>query len=191
MRWTTPLLLSLAIVAPAVAGPGGERWGGHGRGEGRAFDPEAMEARMEARADRLAELLDLTDEQRAAAEALHASHRAQAEPLRDEMRQLGEELHGLLDAGSSDAEAVGAKVIRMHEVKAEMQASRQQLDEQFSALLTSEQQAAWAALKESRRGPEGRRGFHRGGRGGRGGPGGGPGFGPGPGGPPDAAGPLD
>jgi Spy/CpxP family protein refolding chaperone len=159
MRWTISTLLALAIVAPAVAAPDGPdgRGGGprHRQGAGRGF-----EQRSERQAAHLARVLGLTDEQRAAAEQLRADGLAAAKPKMQEIRQLRGEVKALMDAGSDDAEAVGARMITMRELKAALHAERQRFDEEFSKLLTDEQRFAWQALKESRggRGRAGRRG---------------------------------
>src|SRR5512139_3943081 len=71
-RWTAPALLALVLATPALAGPGPGGYPRHGDdrrgpgGPGPMFDPDVMEELFDARADRLAELLDLTADQRAA-----------------------------------------------------------------------------------------------------------------------------
>lgn len=169
MRWTVCTLAALALAAPAVAGPHGRGgFGGPGRMGGPGFgDPEAMEERMDQRAERMAELLDLTADQKAAFDKLRAEEFERAKPKMERMRAAHEELRGLLDADTNDAAKVGALVIETHRLKGELKAAKDTVESELVKLLDDEQRFAFEALKESRKGGHDRRG--RGRRGGRGG----------------------
>lgn len=192
LRRIVPALAALVLAAPAFAapsssgsslrGPGCERCFGSGGehrrgpgGPGPMFDPERMEELLDVRADRIADLLDLSADQRAAFDAARTEALDAARPKMDRMRDLGDELRELLDGGSTDAAQVGARVIEMHQLKGELRAARQGVEAELSKLLTDEQRFAFEALREARRDGRGPHGFERG-------PGHGPGFGHGPGG---------
>lgn len=172
-RWTVPALLALVLATPALAGPGPGGYPRHGDdrrgpgGPGPMFDPEAMDELLDARADRIAELLDLTADQRAAFDKAIADGRDAARPRMDRMRQVGDALRAELDSSAPDPAAVGAKVIEMHQLRSELREARKMVEADLEKLLTDEQRFAFEALKESRKGSHDRRGPGR-----RGGPGG-------------------
>jgi Spy/CpxP family protein refolding chaperone len=161
MRVAISTLLVLALAAPAVAGAGQH---GPGRGPGFGAEPGAgFEGFVERRGERLAEALDLTAEQRAAFDQMRADGVAAAQPRLAEMRQLGGELRALLDAGSDDAAAVGAKVLAIHRLRGELRAERERFESEFAKLLDDQQRFAWQAMRENRpgRGPGRHDGFGR------------------------------
>ena len=155
MRHSTLLLLSLCLAAPAWAGPGGphgdDRRGRHGDDHGARFG--------EHRAERLAEILGLSAEQRAAADKLHTDHRAAARAKFDELRALRDELRGQLEAANPDPAAVGSRTLRIHALREEMRAERERLAAEFEKLLDEKQAIAWKALEQAREGRGPRRGF--------------------------------
>lgn len=124
---------------------------------------------LEMRAERLADALELTAEQRATFERLRDGALAAAEPSRDRMRAAHEELRGLLDAESPVAAEVGAKMIEIHRLQSELRAAREKFERDFEATLTDAQKLAWKAVRETRPGERLRERFGRGG---------GPGWGP-------------
>jgi Spy/CpxP family protein refolding chaperone len=173
MRWMTTSLLALALVAPVAAAPGG--YGSHrggpgfgGPGEMPGGDPQMLIDRLSRHADRMADLLDLTPDQRAAFDRLKEDSLASAKDKLEVMRTNGDELRTLLDSANPDPATVGAKVIAMHQTRNDLRDLRKSFEDQFSKLLTAEQQYAFEKLREARR--------FDGGKGGMGGPGG-PGFG--------------
>ncbi len=188
LRWTVPALVTLALAAPALAGPGGGAYPARGPGaeprggpgaehrRGPMLDPELMEELFDERAERIAELLDLTAEQRAAFDKARTDGFDAARPKMERMRLAGDELRALLDSGSTDAAQVGAKVIAMHRLRGELQAERKAVEAELSKLLTDEQRFAYRALREAHRDARAR-GPHETRRG----PDHGPGLGPGAG----------
>jgi len=146
-----PLFLAaaalLAIAIPALAGQPGRP--GPFRGPGGP-DLEGLDERLDQRAERLADALDLTAEQRAAFDQLRGDAMAAAEPKIERMRAAGEELRGLLDAGTSDATAVGNLVIEVHRLRGELRASREEVEQGLEALLTDAQKLAFDAVREIR-----------------------------------------
>lgn len=170
MRWTVCTLAALSLAAPALAGPPGRGgFGGPGGRPGGFGDPEAMEERMDQRAERMAELLDLTADQKAAFDKLRGDEFERAKPKLERMRAAHEELRGLLDADTTDAARVGALVIETHQLKGELKAAKDAVEAELVKLLDDEQRFAFEALQESRKGGHDRRGKGHRGPGGRGG----------------------
>jgi len=168
MRRTTLTALALLVAAPVVAAPGGP---GRGPGMGPGFGPGGghFEERFEQRAEHVAEILKLDAAQRAAFDKLRQDGLAAARPKMEQMRALHEEVRTLLEAGSTDAQLVGGKLIAAHQLGQELRAERQAAEAEFEKLLDPQQKFAWQALKDAR---ASRRGAFRQGRHGmRGGPG--------------------
>ena len=119
---------------------------------------------------RMAEYLELSDQQQASARELFADLREKTRPLREEQRATREQLRTALDAPNPDPTAIGRLVLSIHAKGEEMRAARKQADASFAALLTPEQRQKFDALKDGRevfgRGGRGRH-WHRGERGGR------------------------
>jgi len=168
MRRTTLTALALLVAAPVMAAPGGP---GRGPGMGPGFGAGGghFEQRFEQRAEHVAEVLKLDATQRAAFDKLRHDGMAAARPKMEQMRTLREEVRTLLEAGSTDAQLVGSKLIAAHQLGQELRAERQAADAEFEKLLDPQQKFAWQALKEAR---SSRRGaFRHGQHGLRGGPG--------------------
>lgn len=84
----TAIILTLLLTAlPALAGPGGGK-GGHGPGD----TPEARQARMEARMEKMEVLLDLTATQKEQLQTFRTSHRAQGATFQKEMQAIRKEI---------------------------------------------------------------------------------------------------
>jgi len=158
---------ALLVAAPVLAAPGGP-------GPRAGFGPDhgRFEQRFEQRADRVAEILKLNTEQRAALDKMLGDRLAAARPKMEQMRTLRAEARALLEAGSTDARLVGSKMIEAHRLGVELRAEREAAQAEFEKLLDPRQKFAWQALQETRE--MRREHFRRGGRGMHGGPGWGP-----------------
>ena len=170
-----PTLLALALVAPILAGSAQaspasgsashdaaehDSWDGPGRDGLPMFDADRFEARLDDRADRIADLLKLTDDQRATFDRLRADALEGARPKMERMRQMGDDLRQLLDSDAPDATQVGAKMIEIHQLREELKATKDGVEAELVKILTPEQRFALDALKEARhdadeRGPHG------------------------------------
>lgn len=161
---TLSWLAAGALVAlPAFAGrPGGPPPGG---------PPEGL---FERRAERLADALELTADQRAAFEKLRDESLAAAEPARERMRAAHDEMRALLDAENPVAAEVGAKMIEIHRLQGELRAAREKFESDLGAILTDSQKLAWRAVRDTRPGERMRERHGRGGGPGDPGPWGGP-----------------
>ena len=162
--------VALLVAAPLVAQPLGGFGPGPGDGPGFHHGPSGHHGGpgfLGGRgAHRLARHLDLTEQQRTEARAIHEAARDRVQPIMEESRALRAELHELLDQPSPDATAIGEKAIAIHANRAEVRAVFEDAKAQFEALLTPAQLEKLRELEERR----GERRDDRGGRG-RGGPG--------------------
>jgi Spy/CpxP family protein refolding chaperone len=129
----------------AAGGGPGHRGAGFGMFAGRGFE-------------RLARFLELTEEQRTQAQAIHQATREQAQPLMEQNRTLHGELRDLLAQPSPDATVVGDKMIAIHANRAQVREMHENARAQFEALLTPEQLDKLAAFEERRQDRRGRRG---------------------------------
>lgn len=127
------------------AGGHGHHGGGHGFLAGRGFE-------------RLARLLDLTEEQRVQARAIHQATREQAQPIFEASRTLRGELRELLDQEAPNPTAVGETVLALHANRDELRRLHEDARARFEALLTPEQLEKLTDLEEHRRDRRGRRG---------------------------------
>jgi len=147
MRHRTLAWIAAGALAalPAFAGhPPGPPPGGPQGGPPEGF--------LEMRAERLADALDLTTDQRATFERLRGEALAAAEPARERMRAAHDELEALLDAENPVAAEVGAKMIEVHRLRGELRATREKFERDFEATLTDAQKLALKAVRETRPG---------------------------------------
>ena len=89
--------------------------------------------------EQVAKALGLTEEQRAAAKKIHEEVAAKAEPLMEQQHQQWKEIHEMLDSGSTDATAIGQRMIAAHASRQELKALHEDAMAKFSALLNAEQ----------------------------------------------------
>lgn len=136
----TPLLTLPVAAQPPAGGPElgpPEAFGAGGPPEGPGRFPLL----------RIARYLELTDTQIDEAKALLDELKADAEPIHEEAAALRTELQGLLEGDSPDPEAVGTRVIRLHELADEGRALRDTFETSFEALLTADQLDRWELVK--------------------------------------------
>lgn len=142
--------LSLLVLAgSAVAqqrrspGPGGPPpgagFGGPGRGNSEA----------------LAIYLGLTAEQKASWEAIQSEAREAAHALHEQERSLADQLEA-----ATDAATIGGLVLQLRALQTQLEAGRDAAQARFSATLTADQQAKFAAFQAAteflhQRGPGG------------------------------------
>jgi Spy/CpxP family protein refolding chaperone len=129
-----------AAAAPEAEGARGRRHGRHEWG---------MAAHM-------ARALDLTEEQRASfKQVLQETAKAQ-EPLRQQERELRQQIRQQLEGGSPDATAIGQLTIQAHGLAKQRRESWKGVTERLEGLLTPEQKTKLEEMK-SRREERGRR----------------------------------
>jgi len=97
--------------------------------------PPAMEAAHNA----VVRFLQLDESQAAAWDGIYADHRADEQPLQENIRDLEAQLQELLDAENPDPAAVGALVIEIRSIREALFNLHQSYNEDFMALLSEEQ----------------------------------------------------
>jgi Spy/CpxP family protein refolding chaperone len=105
----------------------------------------------------LTEFLGLSEEQREAWRQANKSHFEAQRPTFDKIRELREQMKTELESSSPDAATVGGYVISIHQLDADLEASRGDLENALREILTDEQETKFDAWKAANPGP--RRGF--------------------------------
>jgi Spy/CpxP family protein refolding chaperone len=123
-------VLIIATAAFAQPQPGGRRPGHSPREAG------------------LVEILDLTAAQKGQLAELRETERERLEPLLDQQRANHEKVEAALAAG--DAGAAGAAMLANYQLRDEIKAAHDAFAAAFAAILTPEQQAKFATLRELR-----------------------------------------
>lgn len=139
-----------ADAGPGGPGPGGPRGfgppGHRGPGGPGVIDPR-----------RLADYLDLTDEQRASARQLFEAQRDKVRPLFEQQRGLREQLETTLDDPAASDAALGQLVKQLHANRQAMKTARQELRAQLTTLLDPAQKAKLDQLETVMQGLRGAR----------------------------------
>ena len=136
-----------AILLMGVAAFAAEA-GGHWKAAG---DPAAMMQQHEAH---IAKALNLTADQKTAAQKLHQDLATNAQPLMAQHRQQMQEIHALLDGGNADAAEIGQKMIDAHATGQQLKALHDDFNTKFSALLNPDQLAKFQQLQAAHQGHE-------------------------------------
>lgn len=96
----------------------------------------------------IADMLDLTQEQRDVAKEIHAATFEKAKPVMEQHRAQMDEIETLLDAGKVSAQEIGTKVIAAHATRTQLKAIHEEAMAQFKTLLTDEQKAKFEKMEE-------------------------------------------
>lgn len=134
-----PALVLAATVAVAWSGPHAPHGGGSKRLHAAPFG-----------GGHFAEALDLTEEQRTAAKALHEEMAAEAAPLRELHHEQWAALEVLLDSGDADATEVGRHVLEMRDTREQLRALHEDFADRFGALLDADQLEKFEELRQRR-----------------------------------------
>jgi len=159
---TTTLLTLLAVTvlsagmatAQAGYGRGYNADGGRGRGVGFGFDAD------EAFGPRMAQVLDLTDDQNAVIMDMREAHFAAMSDKRKDVMRLRNERRGLMLADDVNEDAVLSLTRKIGDLRTELQVARTEMRLKVREVLTEEQRDKMMMMRNKRGG--------RGGRGGRG-----------------------
>jgi len=149
----------LAIVALGV-GSAQAQGRGHGKRSGRAVDCDGG-----PRWERIAERLELSDEQTQAIGKIRDQNQEQQVVLRKEMMRLRNELHGEMLKDDPSGDTVQSLNEKIGEVRTELHGNRLQSRLEVRKQLTPEQRDKMLMMGEGHRGRRGR--SHDGGRQGR------------------------
>lgn len=111
---------------------------------GRHFDAED-------RFERMADRLDLTDEQEKDGKAIHEKYSKQIEAIWEEISALQDTLREKLEAKIVDLKEVKAQLQKIAEKQVEMRMLVIQRHLEFEKILTDEQKEEWKAIMEKHR----------------------------------------
>jgi Spy/CpxP family protein refolding chaperone len=137
-------ILSIAVLAAGVGSAAAESQGAtpQGRGQGRA--------------QRLADYVGLSDEQRATWKSLHEQHKTEMAPLRQEGRDLRERLRSAMNVPNPDPTAVGQATLAMKQHREKVKASEEAFEARLTSTLNDDQKAKFDAFKAANHGGHGR-----------------------------------
>jgi Spy/CpxP family protein refolding chaperone len=135
--------IALAVAAGAAVAQGPPPAGGGLHGMHHRMAMVSADEHL----DHLAVALRLSDEQKASLQSLHTELMNSVEPLMEQARAAGQQLHDAVAAGSTDACALGQLVLQAHGNDAALSAAHEQFDAAFTALLTPEQKSEYDAIK--------------------------------------------
>lgn len=102
--------------------------------------------------DRLADKLDLTDEQKAQLKSWHEEKQSQRDERRDALRDAHREMQALMSADTVDEAAIRAKARELADAHADRAIEHARFMQRFRAILTPEQLEKLEALKAERHG---------------------------------------
>jgi len=102
-----------------------------------------------SRRGNLAEVLDLNEQQQEQLKALRETLRTTVEPLREQKRDLREQIKAAVDAGN--AQQAGELLISEKALREQFKAAHQSFETSFEKILTPEQKQKWDVYKEMRR----------------------------------------
>jgi Spy/CpxP family protein refolding chaperone len=132
--FAVPALTVAASAAPA------------GQAAGTAGSHEAM---FEMHLQKMAQKLNLTEEQQASAKQLFQDLKAKVAPIHQAQQALHTQLKSALAAPNPDAATVGQAVIQMHQNRAQLKPVMQAFHQQLEALLTPDQLAKFKQMQAS------------------------------------------
>jgi Spy/CpxP family protein refolding chaperone len=112
-----------------------------------ATAPSSHEAMFEAHLQKMAQKLNLTEAQQAAAKQVFQDMKAKAAPIHQAQQALHTQLKAALAAGNPDAATVGQMVIQMHQNRAQLKPLMESFHQQMEALLTPDQLAKFKQIQ--------------------------------------------
>ncbi|HEY6324266.1 MAG TPA: periplasmic heavy metal sensor [Thermoanaerobaculia bacterium] len=141
---TTLGLLALAATLVLLAVPA--LTAAHA-GQAAATAGAGHEAMFEAHLQRMAQKLNLTEEQQATAKQLFQDMKAKVAPIHQAQQALHTQLKAALAVANPDAATVGQAVIQMHQNRAQLKPVMQAFHQQLEALLTPDQLAKFKQMQ--------------------------------------------
>jgi Spy/CpxP family protein refolding chaperone len=112
-----------------------------------ATAPSQHEAMFEAHLQKMAQKLNLTEEQQAAAKQLFQDMKAKVAPIHQAQQALHTQLKAALAVPNPDAATVGQAVIQIHQNRAQLKPLMQSFHQQMEALLTPDQLAKFKQMQ--------------------------------------------
>lgn len=147
------ILFSLLIVGLLLAGTHAFGWsGGPGMRGGQdcsqRVSAEDRQQRQEVQQQKMAVILDLSEEQQQQLQSLRTQHQQQQQALRTEMQTSRNQLREVARADDADEAGIRAAVQAQAELKTRMMVEGAKHRQQIAAVLTPEQQQKFEQLRE-------------------------------------------
>jgi periplasmic protein CpxP/Spy len=136
-------LVLLAVPALTLAEHGAQA----AQAAAAATAPSQHEAMFEAHLQKMAQKLNLTEEQQASAKQLFQDMKAKVAPIHQAQQALHTQLKAALAVPNPDAATVGQVVIQIHQNRAQLKPVMEALHQQMEALLTPEQLAKFKQMQ--------------------------------------------
>src|SRR5579864_1007528 len=114
-----------------------------------AATPAQHEAMFAMHLQKMAQKLNLTEEQQATAKQLFQDLKTKTAPIHQAQQALGTQLKAALAVPNPDAATVGQVVIQMHQNRAQLKPVMQAFHQQLEALLTPDQLAKFKQMQAS------------------------------------------
>jgi|SRR5579862_2177625 len=144
MSFTTVGLLALAATLVLLAVPALAMQAGTA-----ATAPSPHQAMFGMHLQKLAQKLNLTEEQQATAKQLFQDLKTKTAPIHQAQQALSTQLKAALAVPNPDAATVGQVVIQMHQNRAQLKPVMQAFHQQLEALLTPDQLAKFKQMQAS------------------------------------------
>lgn len=106
-----------------------------------------VQRHIAAEQSKIATFLQLTPDQKATWDSLHADLQNTISPLLDQARSAREQLSAFLRSDSPDPAAVGTQVIALHSIEKQIVAAHNAAAQKIEALLTPDQKTKFEALR--------------------------------------------
>jgi len=151
MSLTNSIMTTLSLTvfgAALLASPAAQADDGQGRKGAHKGD----------RVERMCSLVECTPEQRKSLEGITAKAKAQLAPVREEQRDLRQQMRAERESDSPDATKVERLRAAMKENHTEMKAVREGVRSEIDQVLTDEQEAKLKAAHEARKAKRGEKG---------------------------------
>ncbi len=110
---------------------------------GMAADPTQAIAMQ---ASRIAEILQLTPDQKVQFDSIHQELASTVKPLFDQSKAAHDQLRALLDAANPDVAAIGTQALAAHNLEKQIAAAHHAAIQKVTAILTSEQKAKFEVI---------------------------------------------
>jgi len=157
-------LIVAALVSTLIGGLGFGQALAHARGDGGCWKnhQKGGDRGPGTRLALIAEILNLTEEQKSHIAAIHQEERQNIRPLREKMRETREQIRQAASAQPFDEAKVRSLAASQADIKTELMVSRLRTQNRISAVLTPEQRDLAEKIRPLLGGHEGK--GHRGGR---------------------------
>lgn len=138
---TTALAILLSLVIIGVSQPYNGNRGNQSQNQQKCVKSP------EHRGERMAELLDLTDQQKEQFKALRLDHQKAMLPMKNELNELNAKLKTLSTAENADMKAINSQIDKIGSLKTKMMKSKAAHKQEMRKILTEEQRIMFDSHK--------------------------------------------